>query len=153
MGNKGRQYGWKKQPRPSGLDPCYLGPYQVASRRGVDLETQVEKRQILVNLNRCKTFKRSGRLLGDNDTSERNNPAHLLLHRPTPLSLLNESSESNYNTCPHQSDGEYNSDEEPISPVPIMIVGVHKVRGANFGDTETTSRHITSGKWCHEPLS
>ena len=51
---KGDFVGLKKQPRPSGLDPCYLGPYQVIRRRGVDVEIQVEGRQRLVHLNRCK---------------------------------------------------------------------------------------------------
>ena len=95
---KGDFVGLKKQPRPSGLDPCYLGPYQVIRRRGVDIEIQVEGRQRLVHLNRCKMFKRSGRVLSDTDTRERNNLSQVLPHRPASISSLNESSESNDDT-------------------------------------------------------
>ena len=91
-------------------------------RRGVDVEIQVEGRQRLVHLNRCKMFKRSGRVLSDTDTRERNNLSQVLPHRPASISSLNESSESNDDTCTHQSDGDYNTYEEPISPVPSMII-------------------------------
>ena len=67
-------------------------------------------------------FKRSGRVLSDTDTRERNNLSQVLPHRPASISSLNESSESNDDTCTHQSDGDYNTYEEPISPVPSMII-------------------------------
>ena len=47
----------KNQPRTSGLDPCYVDPYQVIHRKGVNVELQVDEKRKLVHLNRCKVFK------------------------------------------------------------------------------------------------
>ena len=84
----------KKQPRPSGLNPCYLGPYKVMRRIGVYVEIQVDGKQKFVHLNRWKVFKRSGRALVDTtDTRERDNLPQVSPLRLTSLSALDESSE------------------------------------------------------------
>ena len=59
----------RNQPRLSGLDPCYMGPYQVTGHKGVDIELQVEGGRKLIHLNRCKTFKPSDRCRINNEFS------------------------------------------------------------------------------------
>ena len=91
-------------------------------------------------------FKRPDRLLSDTDTRDRNNLAQVLPHRPASISSLNKSSESNDDTCTHQSDGDYNTYEEPIIPLPNMILRRSQRTRRKPGNIETTSRLIPKGK-------
>ena len=76
-----------------------------------------------MHLNRCRVFKRSGQALVDAaDTREREYLAQISSHRPTSLSTLDESSEVIDNVGPHESGGDDHTFEEPLSPVPSMII-------------------------------